>query len=217
MAELVVDNRSQTASFDVDCQNTFTPLCPDELPVPEGDMIVAQLNAQAKKAAFRLGSKDAHSQKAVWIADHDHPQFSPIEGNNVDMRWVPHAIVGSKGFASIDGLPAVTEYDYFVWKGIELDMHPYGACFHDFAERLSTGVIEFLRAKNVTTVIVGGLATDYCVKKTVLQLCQANFRVIVNLAACRAIHPDTEQTAIQDMTNAGAVMVASADHIQLKA
>lgn len=38
---------TKVASFDVDAQNTFTPLCPDELPVAEGTDIVAQLNAQA--------------------------------------------------------------------------------------------------------------------------------------------------------------------------
>ena len=34
-------------SIDVDAQKTFSPLCPQELPVAEGDTIVAELNAQA--------------------------------------------------------------------------------------------------------------------------------------------------------------------------
>lgn len=217
MSDFMIENFAEVASFDVDSQNTFTPLCPTELPVPEGDQIVEELNRQARKAAFRLGSKDAHSAKALWIADETHPPFSSIDGDNMDLRWVPHAIVGTKGFEALQGLPAIADYDYYVWKGVELDMHPYGACFHDFAERLSTGVIEFLNAKGVTTVLVGGLATDYCVKKTVLQLCQANFTVVLNLAACRAIAKDTEEEAIQQMTAAGAIIVASAAHIHTKA
>ena len=36
------------ASFDIDAQNTFTPVCPDELPVAEGDTIAGELNAQAE-------------------------------------------------------------------------------------------------------------------------------------------------------------------------
>ena len=55
--------KAQVASFDVDAQNTFTPLCPDELPVPEGNCIVDELNAQAKWANYRVGSKDAHNAK----------------------------------------------------------------------------------------------------------------------------------------------------------
>ena len=38
------------ASFDIDAQNTFTPVCPDELPVAEGDTIAPALTAQAQFA-----------------------------------------------------------------------------------------------------------------------------------------------------------------------
>lgn len=205
--------KQNTASFDVDSQYTFTPECPNELPVPEGAAIVAELNAQAKKAQYRVGSKDAHNPQAVWVADDAHPQFSEVEGDNVDIRWVRHAEVGSKGFELIEGLPKVTDYDFFVWKGIELDMHPYGACYHDFAEKLSTGVIDFLKNKQVNTVIVGGLATDYCVKTTVLQLLRADFWVIVNLAACRGIADDTVEQAKGEMAKAGAEFIDSATEI----
>ena len=41
------------ASFDIDAQNTFTPVCPDELPVAEGDTIAPELNAQAQFASLR--------------------------------------------------------------------------------------------------------------------------------------------------------------------
>ena len=41
------------ASFDIDAQNTFTPVCPNELPVVEGDQIADELNAQAKFASLR--------------------------------------------------------------------------------------------------------------------------------------------------------------------
>lgn len=202
--------KAQIASFDVDCQNTFTPRCPAELPVPEGDHIVEELNAQAAFTGYRLGSKDAHSPHAVWVADDEHPPLTPLSGDNVDRYWVRHAEPGTAGFELIQGLPNVTDYDYFVWKGVELDMHPYGACYHDFAARLSTGVIEFLKQHEVRLVIVGGLATDYCVKATVLQLLKAGFAVIVNVAACRGLDPETTQHALTEMENAGAQLIESA-------
>ena len=59
--------RVQAASFDVDAQKTFSPFCPAELPVPEGDHIVPGLNRPAELAGWRWGSKDAHSPKAVWM------------------------------------------------------------------------------------------------------------------------------------------------------
>lgn len=209
-------NRERTASFDVDAQNTFTPVCPDELPVPNGTEIVGELNKQAQLAKFRIGSKDAHTPHAVWVATEENPQFSAVpDEENVDIRWALHAVPGTKGFELIQGLPDVTQYDFFVWKGVEPNMHPYGACYHDFAEKMSTGVIEFLKINNVDTLLVGGLATDYCVKLTVLQLLKAGFRVIVNMAACRGIAEDTIEVGIKEMDAAGAIFVENTAELEL--
>ncbi len=207
-------DKATVASFDVDAQNTFTPICPDELPVAEGHRIVDELNAQAHFAQYRVGSKDAHCPHAIWQSDSAHPVFSPIAGANVDVYWPSHAMTGTKGFELLAGLPPVTAYDFFVWKGVEPDMHPYGACFHDFAERMSTGVIEFLHAREVTWVIVGGLATDYCVKMTVLQLLNAQFQVIVNLAATRGVATASTEEAIRLMKSQGALFIASAHDLK---
>ncbi len=93
------------AAFDIDAQKTFTPVCPDELPVAEGDKIVPELNAQAEFAALRVASRDAHSPYATWIATPEHPCLSPIKGYpNLDLYWTKHAIVGTTGFDFIDGL-----------------------------------------------------------------------------------------------------------------
>lgn len=191
------------AALDIDAQKCFTPLCPLELPIAEGHLIVDELNQQAQFADLRIGSKDAHSPYAIWIADADNPQLNPVAGKHVDLRWNKHAIVGETGFELLDGLPHPADYDYFVWKGIEPDMHPYGCCYHDLEHKLSTGLIEYLKTQHVDTVIAGGLALDYCVKTSVLQLRDAGFNVIVNLAACRGITPDTCKQAISDMREQG--------------
>jgi len=204
----------KTASFDVDAQYTFTPVCPDELPVEGGTEIVNALNTQAKLAAIRVGSKDAHSPKAIWITTKNRPAFTPVEGKNVDIAWNQHAVPGTKGFELIDGLPKPADYDFFVWKGVELDMHPYGACYHDLGNQLSTGVIEYLKVKDITTVIVGGLATDYCVKTTALQLKNAGFEVIVNLDACRGIAQNTIEEATADMKKAGIIIIKNIDELK---
>lgn len=211
---MIVLEKAKTASFDVDAQYTFTPECPDELPVEGGTEIVDELNLQAHFAVARIGSKDAHSPKAVWVAKEEQPMFAPVEGENVDIAWNQHAVPGTKGFELIDGLPKPASYDYFVWKGVELDMHPYGACYHDLADTMSTGVIEFLKQKGIENVIVGGLATDYCVKTTALQLVKAGFQVIINLAACRGIAKETVDSAISEMQAAGVVVVDAARQLK---
>lgn len=210
---MLLPQKSLVASLDVHAQKTFTPLCPQELPVPGGDEIASELNAQAEFASARIGSKEAHHPDAVWVADDDHPQLSPVDGDNVDVRWVKHSITGTTGFELIPGLPAISDYDYFVWEGIELDMHPYGVCYHDLQEKLSTGVIEFLQNRQIEVVIVGGLATDYCVKNTVLQLRRAGFNVVLNLGACRGIADDTTQAALAEMREQGVAIVHAANEL----
>ncbi|HIQ41307.1 MAG TPA: nicotinamidase [Pseudomonas oleovorans] len=201
------------ASFDVDAQKGFTPLCPNELPVPEGDAIVAALNQLAARAQLRIGSKDAHSPQAAWVVDSHTEMLRPLPLANADLTWVSHCVPGTLGFELLDGLPAPLDYDYFVWKGVEPDLHPYGACYHDLAEKRSTGVIEFLRHNGVERVLVGGLALDYCVKTTALQLRRAGFEVIVYLPACRAIAEETAVPACRAMNDAGITLAASQEEL----
>lgn len=202
------------AAIDVDPQRTFSPLCPEELPVQEGDLIAPALNAQAALADYRVLTKDAHPASAVWVVDTHDEMLRPLSHPNADLTWVAHAVPGTPGFQTIPGLPAITDYDHVIWKGIEPDLHPYGACYHDLQEKLSTGLIEWLESKNVATVIVGGLATDYCVKTTALQLQKTGkFRVIVNLAACRGIAPETTESGCNEMRNAGILITQQTEEI----
>lgn len=52
-------------------------------------------------------------------------------------------------------------------------------------------------------VLVGGLALDYCVKVTALQLRRAGLEVVVNLAACRGIAAATCEQARRELSQAG--------------
>lgn len=194
------------ASFDVDAQKGFTPLCPDELPVAGGDEIVPALNEMASRAQLRVGSKDAHSPQAAWVVAEASQMLQPLALADADLTWVSHCVPGTRGFELLDGLPAPVDYDFFIWKGVEPDMHPYGACYHDLAERRSTGVIEFLRQAGVDLVLVGGLALDYCVSTTALQLRRAGLAVVVYLPACRAIDENGAQAACTAMRDAGIVL-----------
>jgi nicotinamidase/pyrazinamidase len=199
----------------VDAQNTFTPLCEDELPVPGGDEIGAALNAQANYAHWRIGSKDAHSPQAIWVANASLPALTPLEGENVDLAWPLHAVPGTRGFELLAELPSPKDYDFFVWKGVEPDMHPYGALYHDLQAKLSTGVIEFLRMNHIDSVLIGGLALDFCVKVTALQLARVGIRVVVNLAACKGLYPDTCLTAKEEMRAAGIHIIDNLNELSL--
>jgi len=214
MTDVPLPDRRRVASFDVDAQCTFTPLCPGELPVPEGDEIAGALNRQAGLAGWRLGSKDSHSPDAVWVTDEPERVGQPgVAAENANEFWPVHAVPGTRGFELLPGLPKPAEYDFFVWKGVELDMHPYGACYHDLAECISTGVIEFLRQHGIDTVLVGGLAADFCVKATAIQLARAGLRTILVRESTRGITADGVVQAEAAMARAGVEIIDRVDEL----
>jgi nicotinamidase/pyrazinamidase len=157
--EEVIVTWNTTAVLDVDAQKGFTPICPLELPVPNGDKIVEECNKNAKRARFRYMSKDAHPATAFWKSTEEKPQFTLIEGEkNMDIVWNEHCTVGTNGFELLDGLPHPSEYNFIVYKGAEKDMHPYSPVYHDLAKKISTGLIEKAKCDGIECFIIGGLA-----------------------------------------------------------
>jgi nicotinamidase/pyrazinamidase len=111
-----------TATFDVDPQRGFSPLCPQELPVPEGDQIVTELNAQAAFGATSAWSaRTAIPQQAPWVAATPEETLQPVTGNfpDLDVKWPPHCVVGTEGNRLLPGLPAEADYDLVIEKGVD--------------------------------------------------------------------------------------------------
>ena len=74
-------------------------------------------------------------------------------------------------------------------------------------------LIEFLRTKAVATIIVGGLATDYCVKFTALDSAQLGYRTYVIQDATRAVNlqeGDFEKS-LEEMESKGIGIFKSAE------
>ncbi|EGA67427.1 isochorismatase family protein [Vibrio brasiliensis] len=206
--------RNKTACIDVDPQKGFSELCPKELPVEGALQIVDELKLNHAKASVRLVSRDMHPPAAAWEAETPERMLEPVGLPEVDIKWNPHCVVGTMGVELLPGLPPVREYDFQINKGIDPDAHPYGAFYHDQADTLSTGGIEFLRSKQIDTVIVGGLALDFCVKKSVEQLVDAGFRVIVNLASTRPVFPDATDSVVSELVDKGVLIVENSAAIK---
>lgn len=178
-----------TAVIDVDPQQGFTDLCPNELPVKDALAIVPELIKNHTKGRFKLVSRDLHPPKAAWDAETPANMLQPV------------------------GLPQVLEYDFQVNKGMDPNAHPYGVFFHDIADTITTGANEFLKFNRVDTLVIGGLALDFCVKKSISQALTLGFNVIVNLASTRAVLPEKSTEVIADLEKQGAIFVATADEI----
>jgi len=207
-------DKTKTASIDVDPQKGFSELCPKELPVQGALEIVEELKRNHSKASVRLVSRDMHPPGAAWEAETPEKMLEPVGLPEVDIKWNPHCVVGTAGVELLPGLPAIRDYDFQINKGIDPDAHPYGAFYHDQADTLSTGGIEFLHAKQIETVIVGGLALDFCVKKSVEQLLDAGFKVILNLASTRAVFPDNANNVANALAEKGVILIEDAKGLE---
>ena len=95
-----------------------------------------------------------------------------------------------------------------------MDLHPYGALYHDLHDRMSTGVVEYLRDQEIECVIVGGLAEDYCAGTTALQLLSAGFDVIFNRGACRAISRAGGDAMVERLKDHGAIIINCAAELE---
>ncbi|MGE3273244.1 MAG: nicotinamidase [Chloroflexota bacterium] len=178
----------------IDVQNDFCP--GGSLPVASGDEVVPVLNQYAE--AFAAAG-------CLVVADRDwHPEttthFTKFGGD-----WPAHCVQGTPGAEYHPGLklPAGTVH---IRKGMGSDEDAYSGFEgrDDAGQRLQS----LLQERGIRTIYVGGLATDYCVKHTVLDGLKAGFNVILIGEACRAVDvkPGDGERALAEMQAAGAVL-----------
>jgi nicotinamidase/pyrazinamidase len=208
---------NKSAIIGIDLQRGFSTLCPNELPVNfDIEKVVGAFNRLIPMGDVMVGSKDCHPSNAIHIADKDHPQFSPIVngGDNVDIYWNGHCIVGTEGNELLPGMPKVEDFNFFVYKGIQPNLHPYGFAYHDLNNRISTGVIEWLKINKVNQAIISGIAIDYCLKTSAIQLAQAGFYVMVCLEASAGIAKETINKAIDEMKSCGIIIYDTVEDVK---
>jgi nicotinamidase/pyrazinamidase len=181
----------------VDPQYDFFP--GGALGVTDGEAIVAPLNAWMR----------AHPEAPVYASRDWHPE----DTRHFKARggiWVPHCVEGTRGAAFHDGLEMQRAVVYD--KGTDPEDDGGYSAF-DGARTGTDGarhtLLEDLRRDGVTTLVVGGLATDYCVKASVLDALKHGFAVRLLAPAVRAVNlqPDDGDKAVAAMRAAGAVVV----------
>ena len=188
-----------TAVIVIDVQRDFCS--GGALAVPAGDSVVPVLNRVIRGAG---------SRRMPTYASRDwHPAASRhfVTGGGI---WPVHCVAGSNGarFHPDLELPAGAG---IVSKGVEPDADGFSA----FEGRLDDGTTleESLRASGITRLLAGGLATDYCVRHTVLDALRKGWPVTLLTDAIAAVdlEPDDGPRALREMQDAGALLRASAD------
>ncbi|MBS0623453.1 MAG: bifunctional nicotinamidase/pyrazinamidase [Verrucomicrobia bacterium] len=183
----------------VDLQQDFMP--GGALPVPEANVLIAVINDLQKDFDLVIASQDWHPPHHISFASTHHKKPGDwIEHKGVRYQlWPDHCIQGTLGAAFPSQL-YTKKIKKIIHKGVHPQVESYSAFFD--AQHASTGLFEYLKTEGVTEIFVVGVATDYCVKATVLDACSLSLKTNVIRQACRGL--DGSEQAFKQMEAAGA-------------
>ncbi|MCF3640963.1 bifunctional nicotinamidase/pyrazinamidase [Rhizobium sp. TRM95111] len=198
----------------VDLQNGFCP--GGNLPVPDGDAVIAIANRLAGKGGYDLvvASQDWHPANHGSFAS-NNPGKAPFEmgelGGKPQMMWPDHCVAGTRD-ADFHPDLEVGRIDYVQRKGTNAHVDSYSA-FRDNDQQAETGLADYLKEKSVTELDVCGLATDYCVSASAIDAAAMLPGVTVRFVedASRGIAEETIVAAKAAMAGAGVATVTSGE------
>lgn len=194
----------------VDVQNDFIP--GGALAVREGDQVVPIINELQQKFDFIVATQDWHpSDHSSFAANHSNKNIGEfIEMNGVQqILWPVHCVQQTKGAKFHAGLNT-EKWKAVFKKGTNPKVDSYSG-FFDNNRMGDTGLSSFLKENGVVEVFVCGLATDYCVKFTVLDAILEGFKSTLIADAARAVNirKNDGPKAIKEMSASGAKVVLS--------
>jgi nicotinamidase/pyrazinamidase len=180
----------------VDVQKDFCP--GGALPVPEGDQVVPVLNSYIrlfKEAGAKIyATRDWHPP--------NHKSFKAYGG-----IWPPHCLKGSEG--------AEFHTDLILPKEVKVISKATKPSIQGYSGFDGTMLKRELNERGVKRIFVGGLATDYCVKSTVIDALKLGFETVLLTDATKGVNvkPDDAGRAIEEMVEKGAEKATLSDII----
>lgn len=170
----------------VDVQNDFCP--GGALAVNDGDKIVPIINQIENKFDIVISSQDWHPATTVHFE-----------------KWPPHCIAGTFG-ADFHPNLITDKIDLKLLKGTGNKDDGYSAF-----EATNVSLIDYLHENQITDLFVCGLATDYCVKATVLDALENGFHTYVITDAVAAVNMEKgdDTKALNEMYRKGCTLIES--------
>lgn len=179
--------KDEDALIIVDVQRDFCS--GGALPVPEGEKIIPTLNEYIKKfseaGALIIATRDWHPP--------NHVSFKKYGG-----PWPPHCVQGTPG--------VVFHPDLKLPKDVKIVSKATHANKEAYSGFDGTGLEAELKKDGIRRVFVGGLATDYCVKSTVLDALSLGFETVLLVDAIKGVdvNPGDSERAMAEMLKKGA-------------
>ncbi|MDR0315392.1 MAG: bifunctional nicotinamidase/pyrazinamidase [Treponema sp.] len=198
----MLSNITRTLLLEIDVQNDFCPAytsaAGEQIPngalaVQDGDGVIAPLNALAAALTAAGGrvaaTQDWHPARHISFAS-SHDGKKP--GDIIDLAavagqvlWPDHCVQGKQGAAFHEKLD-LEPINFIVRKGFRRGLDSYSAFFEN-DRCTATGLEGCIKQLNVETVIIGGLATDYCVFYSAMDARRLGFSVIIASDAIRGV------------------------------
>ena len=192
----------------VDIQNDFLP--GGALAVPRGGEVVPVANRLMSSYKLVVATQDWHpSDHQSFATQHaDQSAGDVVEVDGLDqILWPDHCVQETWGAEIAPGLNTVG-INHVIRKGTDRMIDSYSG-FFDNGHRKGTGLADYLKQLGVTEVDVMGLATEYCVKFTVLDAIELGFKTRLLIEGVRGVDskPGDCQRAIAQMEERGAALV----------
>jgi nicotinamidase/pyrazinamidase len=196
----------------VDIQNDFLP--GGALAVTDGDAVIPLVNELQQHFELVVMTQDFHPvDHGSFAANHaGRRPYEVVDLHGLDqVLWPVHCVQGTHGAEFSKDLETDRVAKIFT-KGMDAAVDSYSG-FFDNGRRGSTGMGEYLKEMGVDEVFVCGLATDFCVKYTVLDALSLGFKTWLVEDASRGVNirPGDVAQAVADMRAAGAEVAQSAD------
>lgn len=187
----------------IDVQNDFCP--GGSLAISGGDEIIDPINIILEQASIAVLSQDWHPADHTSFANNHTGKepFTQIEmPYGAQTLWPNHCVQGTKGAEFHAGLN-VNRADAIIRKGMNSDIDSYSTFFEN-DRKTPTGLLGYLRERNVTSLLMVGLATDFCVAYSAFDAAANGFDVKIQMDACRGINNDGSfDAALAELQGAG--------------
>lgn len=193
----------------IDIQNDFCP--GGALAVPDGDKIIPVVNKLIQSFDSVIQSQDWHTPgHSSFASSHDGKNpFDVVQmdyGNQV--LWPDHCVQGSRGAEFHPDLNT-EKTEVIVRKGFRKQIDSYST-FYENDQTTHTGLTGYLRERGITDLYTVGLATDFCVKWSVLDGIKEGFNMVLIEDAVRGIDLDGSlKVALDEMNESGATFIHS--------
>jgi nicotinamidase/pyrazinamidase len=195
----------------VDLQNDFCP--GGSLAVPDGDSIIPTVNKLVNVFDAVIQTQDWHpAGHSSFASSHEVKKpYDTVEMDyGIQVLWPDHCVQGSMGAEFHPELNTL-KTQVVIRKGFRKAIDSYST-FYENDQETTTGLTGYLNQRGITDLYTVGLATDFCVKWSILDGIDEGFNMYIVKDAVKGIDLDGSlDAAWNEMKDKGVNIVTSDD------